>query len=84
MLMLAQRWPYVVYPTPTISQRSNGLPTLAQRSHAIWVSANQNQLFDMKVKYMQIYTEKNCVLWKDPEKTLFEFIYTCCVLKFNK
>ena len=37
--MLAQRWPYVVYPTPTISQRSNGLPTLAQRSHAIWVHA---------------------------------------------
>ena len=29
--------PYVVYPTPTISQRYNGLPTLVQRSHAIWV-----------------------------------------------
>ena len=36
--MLAQHWPYVVYPKPTISQRSNGLPTLAQRSHAIWDS----------------------------------------------
>ena len=38
MLMLAQCWLYLVYPTPTISQRSNGLPTLAQRTHATWVS----------------------------------------------
>ena len=25
-----------LYPTPTISQWYNGLPALAQRSHAIW------------------------------------------------
>ena len=34
--MLAKRWPYVVYPTPTINQRYNGLPTLVQGSHGIW------------------------------------------------
>ena len=35
-MVWAQRRPYVVHPTPTISQRYNGLPTLAQRSFAIW------------------------------------------------
>ena len=35
-MMLAQCWPYIVYPTPTISQRYKGLPTLVQRSHAAW------------------------------------------------
>ena len=31
-------WPNVVCPTPTINQRYNGLPTLAQRCHAILVA----------------------------------------------
>ena len=43
MLMLAQRWPYVVYPTPTISQRYNGLPMLAQPSHAIWAPTYKSE-----------------------------------------
>lgn len=37
VIMLAQRWANIVCPTPTIDQRYNQLPTLAQRSHAIWV-----------------------------------------------
>ena len=36
MMMLAQRWSYLVQQKPTISQRYNGLPTLAQRSHDAW------------------------------------------------
>ena len=36
MMMLAQSWSYVMQPKSAISQRNNGLPTLAQRSHAMW------------------------------------------------
>ena len=35
--MMAQRWPNVLYPTPTFADRTNQLPTLGQRMSAIWV-----------------------------------------------
>ena len=34
--MMAQRWPNVLYPTPTFADRTNQFPTLGQRMSAIW------------------------------------------------
>ena len=51
--MLAQRWPYVVHPTPTISQRYNGLPTLAKHSHAIWDDSCKSTQIIKKSHYLE-------------------------------